>query len=455
MKLVVGGINGEYLKEIHSSSKGKTDNIKIAVAYASGDPEILTDSFNNGVRVTFWGRYDSTVPISPPILKKFLDNKSSMYECKLVPDILHSKVIWWEDYGAYVGSANLTERAWYNNIEAGIFLTHEEMVENNTLEEIEIFFIELDEYSTPLTDELYREMCELAKKNRPFNAQAQRRDDEFNKNRLLPKRNPLTYIPNMKFKKEKQKNKFIDEWYATLQILRNIANKASSDDFRPSWIESDVPSGVQADQFLHAFYYSQVVQGNTSHHHEFYSNNRKNPEKALMEALEWWKTLEEAPHDEDKIINEWSGYLKTKFDKDNISDVDESEFVGICNKIHALREYAKRVKYSAFGFKPPYPQMKQSERISLLGKHLYKSKNQNGKSIIDVIFHLLYGGLKDRTPDRIWEVAKVDEWRIPHFGISSAGEIVGWAMPDVFPPRNGRTSKALWALGYKVTIHSE
>ncbi|WP_371200120.1 phospholipase, partial [Ectothiorhodospira sp. PHS-1] len=37
-------------------------------------------------------------------------------------------------------------------------------------------------------------------------------------------------------------------------------------------------------------------------------------------------------------------------------------------------------------------------------------------------------------------------------GLSSLGEIVGWARPDEFPPRNMRTSKGLRALGYNVRI---
>ena len=455
MKFVAGGINGEFIRNIHDSSKNITDDIKIAVAYASGTPAILEDSFNSGIRVTFWGRYDSSVPISPPILKKFLDSKSSLYECKLVPDILHSKIIWWKDYGVYIGSANLTDRAWYNNIEAGIFITHQEMVENDTLEEINAFFIELDNYSIPLTDEIYREMCEFEKRNRPLESEKIKINDRFDKERILPKQNPLMNIPSKKFRSEKQKNIFIDEWYSTLQILRNIAEKASSDKYRPSWIESNVPSGVQTDQFLQAFYHLKVIQGNTSYHHEFYVNNRKNSEKALVDALLWWKQLDAPPNGVDKVINEWSGYLRLNFSKDNILHVNEEEFISICGKIHAVREYARRVKYSSLGFKPPYPQLSQTERIDLLGKHLYNSENRNGKSIIDVIFHLLYGGPKDRTPDRIWEVAQIDEWKIPHFGISSAGEIAGWAKPDDFPPRNGRTSKALTALGYKVRVHSE
>ena len=47
------------------------------------------------------------------------------------------------------------------------------------------------------------------------------------------------------------------------------------------------------------------------------------------------------------------------------------------------------------------------------------------------------------------------KWKIDGLGISALGELVGWALRDRFPPRNGRTSKALKSLGYNVTIHVE
>ncbi|HBQ2244970.1 TPA: phospholipase [Klebsiella pneumoniae] len=45
-----------------------------------------------------------------------------------------------------------------------------------------------------------------------------------------------------------------------------------------------------------------------------------------------------------------------------------------------------------------------------------------------------------------------DDWAIPHVSLSSLGEIVVWARPDEFPPRNMQTSKGLRALGYNVRI---
>ncbi len=74
--------------------------------------------------------------------------------------------------------------------------------------------------------------------------------------------------------------------------------------------------------------------------------------------------------------------------------------------------------------------------------------------MIDAIGHVLFAGETKDVPSRLWETTQSRRWRLPHLGISSLGEMVGWAMPDHFPPRNGRTSKALTALGYKVKIHS-
>jgi len=52
----------------------------------------------------------------------------------------------------------------------------------------------------------------------------------------------------------------------------------------------------------------------------------------------------------------------------------------------------------------------------------------------------------------LWNAIRSDDWAIPHVGLSSLGESVGWARPDEFPPRNMQTSKGLRALGYNVRI---
>jgi hypothetical protein len=66
---------------------------------------------------------------------------------------------------------------------------------------------------------------------------------------------------------------------------------------------------------------------------------------------------------------------------------------------------------------------------------------------------ILYGGSPEEVPHRLWEALHDPRRKVEMLGVSSLGEIVGWAMPDRYPPRNGRTSKALRSLGHDVWVH--
>jgi hypothetical protein len=72
---------------------------------------------------------------------------------------------------------------------------------------------------------------------------------------------------------------------------------------------------------------------------------------------------------------------------------------------------------------------------------------------LQVIHYVLYGGTDETLPIRLWEATTDGPWRIEHLGISALGELVGWALPDKFPPRNNRTSKSLRSLGFPVAVH--
>ena len=95
------------------------------------------------------------------------------------------------------------------------------------------------------------------------------------------------------------------------------------------------------------------------------------------------------------------------------------------------------------------------DRVVHVAEWLFEQTSGNGSSVLQVIDFVLYGGPTEELSDRLWKAAFTDEWHVPQFGLSCLGEIVGWAMPDRFPPRNGRTSKALKALGFNVKVYSQ
>ncbi|WP_404357013.1 phospholipase D-like domain-containing protein [Methylotuvimicrobium sp. KM1] len=256
MQLIAGRLNNQWLETILNGAVG-TDWVKAAIAYASGDPKLIKFCFDHNIRLEYWGRYDCSVPVSTEILKKFLRKKSANYTCKLVPDIFHPKVIWWGGYGAYIGSANLTDRAWHENIECGLFLTESELISNGVDLELERFFESVDEYACPLTQELIDELEGFERKQRDLLNQMEKLKEGLGSKRSIPE---LTFIaPSKKARAEDRlKASFLKEWNETLQILRNISEKVCQDENRPSWVPADSAKGIQADQFLHAYYYSYI-----------------------------------------------------------------------------------------------------------------------------------------------------------------------------------------------------
>ncbi|MBU4276726.1 MAG: phospholipase [Proteobacteria bacterium] len=449
MKFINGKHNRNYLRGINDSAIGNTEEILLAVAYASYDVSI-SDMFDlwwkEKIKVTFYCRIDYTIPVAPPLLEKFLRRRSPNFECKLIKDILHAKVIWWKGFGAYIGSANLSGRSWYSNIEAGLFLPDEELIGTDTEFELEELFSIVDGYSQPLTHEIFNYILEYQKAHNPHNIQENLKRKFENPRSGLGKLMPHISRGNS----NNAQQSFLKEWIETLQYLRDIADRVSSEKYRPLWINEDTPKGVQADQFLHAYYYGRVREGVRVPYNEFFEKNKNDPESALVEAMRWWSALESAPNNEDYFIDEWYPYLKRYLEKYTVLNLTLENFIGVCSRVHAIREHCLRVTNSFLGPSAIGHQFSFDEKLPIFSEVLFNKRSRENKSVLETIQYVLYGGHTDRTPERIWEGCRSDKWKIDHFGLSALGEIVGWAMPDKFPPRNDRTNKALIALGYNV-----
>ena len=284
-----------------------------------------------------WVLYDYSIPVRLDILEGFLTKRSPNYVCKLVAGYYHPKVIWWREYGVYIGSANLSGSAWFENIEAGIFLTEEELHENKLFSDLEDFFKYLDSRSHPLTEEIYKQLSDWSN-DESYKALWQTQE-EFEKVRKLPKLKSISDVTKEK-SQTKKKNEFLSEWNSTLQQLRDIARRVSSDTYRPSWVPEGTSAGTQADQFLHAYYEEQVHKQYKAAHRL----NKDNPEKALVSAMEWWR---ERPEPESQstellVMTDWSVYLQQKLTRENIISLSEDDFVEVCKRVHAIRVHSRQ-----------------------------------------------------------------------------------------------------------------
>jgi hypothetical protein len=257
MRLILNGINGRYLREIIENAAVDTEHVEAAVAYVTDEALLFEWCWKKNIPLRFWGRFDDSVPVNPGILRKFLLRRSPNFICKLLTHF-HSKVIWWHGFGAYVGSANLTDAAWYRNIEAGCFFDETEMVASAMDVELREFFHWVDEHASPLSDELLRAIETRAQQLQRLDEQDQeQRQRVMGTSSIHQWRGLLQETHNTAM--GRQRAAFVSEWYDTLQHLRDIGATVSRDENRPVWLPKDVPSGAQADQFLHAYYYHHVI----------------------------------------------------------------------------------------------------------------------------------------------------------------------------------------------------
>lgn len=446
MQLIMGGINGRYLRNITENCARDTEEVLAAVAYAT-DATLLFDwCWEHGIPLKYYGRLADEVAVATPILETFLKRSAARFECRLVQHH-HAKVIWWRGHGVYIGSANLTDPAWNKNVEVGCFFPDTE-IDDETGGQILALFSTLHANSTLLTDELLAEMRSRASALHRAKLDAK----QFWKHPSFVTWPGLVTTSKLKAS-EVGKETFLKEWHATLQILRKIGEAVSQPENRPLWIRPDAPAGAQADQFLHAHYYQRTFNGRKADYENYFQRNRSRADDAMAEAMQWWRDLPAAPNGEDKMINDDAPLLQATMAEDSLRKMTEVEFREICSRTHAIIEYARRVPNKTVGLVDDGRSYTIPEKVSALSQYIWTGRTATGHAIPDVLHYILYSGPENRLPERLWQAVTDPRWKLDGLGVSALGELVGWALPERFPPRNGRTSKALRSLGHDVTVH--
>lgn len=449
MQFFSNKFNGNFLRNVLPDEDADIDFVQAAIAYGNDASTLIENCLSNRRRLDIWMRYDHTVPVSPLLLRKLLLGASSNIFCSLVPDVLHSKIIWWRGYGIYVGSANLTDRAWNTNIEFGVFLSESELEDSGGLEEIELFFDQLEncEASVPLTEEIVEEQEKIQKLRM---AKLKAIDAELELYRSVNKWGGPAEITTRKKAIDLNREKFVKEWADGLTVLRGLAKKAP--EFRPKWLNEDVPDTWQADQFLHAYYYNEVVNGVCHPFEDFYLKNRSDPAGAADRALRWWSSLPKPPSHEDEHCHERAPIIREVLVKGHMQDVTQEGFVRVCLANHSTMDHVRRMSPDSLGLSRSSA-ASEKERGAAFAEWLWGKRNARGESVIELLEFVLDGGPAKELPHRIFEATRLEERKLSHFGTNQIAEIVGWARPELCPPRNGRTSKGLRALGYDVRIY--
>lgn len=446
MKFFGNGVNGAYLRDVLPRSGEDIDWVKAAIAYGSDETTLVQNCLDLGKRLDIWMRYDHTVPVSPSLLKHLLRCSSRNIFCKLIPDVLHAKVIWWKGYGAYIGSANLTDRAWMTNIEFGVFISEVELEEAHSLGDLEIFFDALDSYeeALDLTSDLIKEQEDIQRARAKFDDEAESRSKSL---RSCAVWGGPTYISGKSAAIDRQKAAFIREWRNGAEILDQLAAQAPSN--RPKWLNTDVPPAWQADQFLHAYYYNQVVDGPAHPYENFFLKNFKSPKLAVDAAFRWWAELPSPPSEEDINCHERAPMIHRLLAPGKVNSLTESELYDLLLANHSSRDHIRRMTLAQLQVENTDGE--GVDRVAAFARLLFRQRNAAGQTAAALIEFVLDGGASEEMPHRLFDAAGSSGF--PHLGKNQLAEMAGWARPEKYSPRNGRTSKALRALGFNVKVY--
>jgi hypothetical protein len=431
------------------------------VQHGDGLLEILQEK---KAPLKYWASFDAEQSTSPDFLEKILQSPhNQLYLVRMEHGVkFHPKILYIENFGVYIGSANMTESGIYRNIELGVFITKEELKGNPEFHEnLHDFFQHLEEGSTKALFEdieKYKKFCaeNLRNDKQEKNAVAESLfDQEF---AYLPPIKSSFSCEDRKSRENKRKQKFLKEWRGTLGLLRSITEKYFNDEKHyPLWMKGqNFSPNIVCDRFLHYFYEEEVMkseeEGNSIERVEiFYNKNKKDPEDSLRKAVIRFQALQES-YDENTILfmDAWAKDNKKLLSKEKIQNLTEEELRRLYEQTHALRDHARHMENHKLKLVvQENERIPGSEKARALASIHFEDKTEKRHGILDILEYLIWGN--DDVENRIWEVCEGD-YKISDMGKSSVGEFLGWALPEKYPIRNGRTNKALRALGYDVLI---
>jgi hypothetical protein len=144
--------------------------------------------------------------------------------------------------------------------------------------------------------------------------------------------------------------------------------------------------------------------------------------------------------------------LRQQFAPDTLASWTFEDFQKAFFEVNAFKMHARQVRNKVFGL-PQDHHESMPARSNRLAQWIWEQPRQSGQQHVrDLLQFLIWGTIPSNMAERLWLVTTDDKWRHEHLGPSSLGEAVGWARPDMYPPRNNRTNKALRCLGNDVRL---
>lgn len=447
MKIVANALNAVFFADILKLADVEAlEGIRLAVAYVSKVDDILDLARKREVPVALYALADGSFPTAA-VIRRFREGPLT-WRLFLTRAFYHPKIYWFEGVGAYIGSANLTDGGAFSNLECGVWFEHRDLSKLGFDTQLEAAFRVVHSRSAPSSQEVLDAYDRI--KGRAFALERAKSELASEIDRLL------AFIPGQKSPLNQTartpggegKRAFLEEWHSSLDLLRKLSVECRRRPW-PKWVSRDVPPTIIWDQATELWFEENVraTRQSAAAVAKLHVQNENDPQAAVEDVLNLWRRAEPTA-DWEYWVNEAPQSLRRLLSPTQLDALTQSSLKEIIIQAHASREHARQIANFELGL-PVGEEHSKEERCDIFAQFLLKHRTESGFGVADVLKYVLWGDRQ--TPDcaeRIWNAVTDGRWKLPHLGINILGELVGYARPDDFPPRNNRVSRCLHALGF-------
>jgi hypothetical protein len=455
MHLVGNALNGYYLPNLLELADSEAlESIILAVAYVTELDDVFDLAKRRSVPLSLYCLADGQGFPKASVIKRFVSGAPPSWQAYLTRAFYHPKILWFRGVGAYIGSANLTDRARWNNLECGVWFDQAELDSEGWSDQLGSMVEVIRGRSVAATAEHVDILIALSRKRSRLNkAQA-----DFNKEVEEELRN----VPGGESPEDPTagrrgggaaRAKFVQQWQQSLTILRKFAEKVGQSPL-PTWIDPAAEPAILQDQATEWWYHHNVRTTGRSEAAigELHDANKRDPDAVLTRLLDDWSRFDGGEKWQ-FFANTTPPELRALLSRESLQDLTVEKLSRITLLAHAPKTHARQMKNANLGLPATY-QTDEEGRCELFARYLLQQETPAGKRVGEVLQYVIWGdSAEPDVAERIWFASNDPKWRLKHLGQNILGELVGYARPKDYPPRNGRVAKTLTALGYEGIIH--
>ncbi len=444
MELIGNTLNGRYFPEIlRRANNENLEFIRAAVAYTTKPSPLIELAKSRRVTLQLYTLFDGDGFPPRPVLKRFIEETGPGIQLFVTRDYFHTKIYWFGGVGVYIGSANLTDNGWHANLECGVWFDQHDILEQNLEAQLHPMFDTIASRCTAaapdhmlLIDKLASSRADLSRQRKEFEGMATKM--------LITL--PGQHSPIDPTKEGSMKATFITEWESTLTILKKIMDFSCTRS-RPTWVHQDTHAAFVQDQATEHWYHENIRTVGQDQIEILHQINRNRSELALEQLFDQWATL--APQDKTVFwTNEAPRLLQACLTPQALAQMNVGIIETLLRHSHSMRETVRHLSRHTL-MVAGSTEFEMEDRFRPFAQILASTRNAQGHGLGDVLLYVIWGDAKTpRCAERVWDALYDPAWKFPYIAEHTLNELIGYARPDEFPPRNNRVRRTLRALGF-------